>query len=82
MIKVAFICVHNLCRSQIAEAFGHLYGKNVFESYSAGTEVKENINSTVVRLMKEKYGVNLLEKQYPKLLEDFPAIDIVVTMGL
>ena len=44
-------------------------------------EVKETINPTVVRLMKEVYGLNLLEKQYPKLLEDLPSVDIVVTMG-
>ena len=35
-IKVAFICVHNSCRSQIAEAFGRHLASDVFQSYSAG----------------------------------------------
>lgn len=38
--KVAFICVHNSCRSQIAEALGKALASDVFESYSAGTETK------------------------------------------
>ena len=40
MKKVAFICVHNSCRSQIAEALGKKLAGDVFESYSAGTETK------------------------------------------
>lgn len=39
-MKVAFICVHNSCRSQIAEALGKYLASDVFESYSAGTETK------------------------------------------
>ena len=38
--KIAFICVHNSCRSQIAEAFGKVLAADVFESYSAGTDRK------------------------------------------
>lgn len=45
--KVAFICVHNSCRSQIAEALGkHLRGEE-FDFYSAGTETKPQINQDV-----------------------------------
>ena len=51
--KVAFICVHNSCRSQMAEALGKLYGSEVFESYSAGTETKPQINEDAVRIIKE-----------------------------
>ena len=58
MKKVAFICVHNACRSQIAEALGKHYAANVFESYSAGTEIKGKINSDAVRMMKEMYNSN------------------------
>ena len=50
--KVAFICVHNSCRSQIAEALGHYLASDVFESYSAGTETKPIINQDAVRIMK------------------------------
>ncbi|HHT05838.1 MAG TPA: arsenate reductase ArsC [Hydrogenispora sp.] len=79
--KVAFVCVHNSCRSQIAEALGkHLAGA-VFESYSAGTERKDRINPDAVRLMKELYGIDLEQTQFPKLIEALPRVDVVVTMG-
>lgn len=79
--KVAFICVHNSCRSQIAEALGKHYGSDVFESYSAGTETKSQINQDAVRLMKELYGIDMEKTQHSKLLAEIPAVDIVVTMG-
>lgn len=81
MIKVAFICVHNSCRSQIAEALGKHLAGDTFESYSAGTETKSQINQDAVRLMKQLYGINMEETQYSKLLSDIPPVDIVVTMG-
>jgi len=79
--KVAFICVHNACRSQVAEALGKHLAGNVFESYSAGTEVKEQINPDAVRLMKQLYGIDMEKSQKPKLLEALPPVDIVITMG-
>lgn len=79
--KVAFICVHNSCRSQIAEALGKLLASEVFESYSAGTETKPRINPVAVRLMKQLYGVDMEQSQYSKLLQELPAVDVVVTMG-
>ena len=79
--KVAFICVHNSCRSQIAEALGkHLAGAE-FDFYSAGTETKPQINQDAVRLMKELYGIDMEKTQHSKLLEDIPTVDIVITMG-
>ncbi len=81
MKKVAFICVHNSCRSQMAEALGKQLAKDVFESYSAGTEIKPQINRDAVRLMKQKYGINMEESQRSKLLADIPPVDVVVTMG-
>ena len=62
--KIAFICVHNSCRSQIAEAFGKVLAADVFESYSAGTETKPQINQDAVRLMKELYGIDMEKTQY------------------
>ena len=79
--KVAFICVHNSCRSQIAEALGKYLASDVFESYSAGTEVKPQINQDAVRLMKQIYGIDMERTQHSKLLEEIPPVDIVVTMG-
>lgn len=79
--KVAFICVHNSCRSQIAEALGRkLYG-HVFESYSGGTETKPRINGDAVRLMKEVHHIDMEVLQKSKLIDELPPIDIVVTMG-
>ena len=81
MKKVAFICVHNACRSQIAEALGKHFASDVFESYSAGTEIKSGINPDAVRLVKQRYGIDMTETQRPKLLSELPPVDIVITMG-
>ena len=82
MPKVAFVCVHNSCRSQIAEALGRHLAADVFESYSAGTEPKPRINPDAVRLMKQVHGIDMeAEWQYSKLLTDIPAVDVVITMG-
>ena len=80
-IKVGFICVHNSCRSQIAEALGKLLTSDTFESYSAGTETKPQINQDAVRLMKDIYNINMEETQKSKLLDEIPELDIVITMG-
>lgn len=79
--KVAFICVHNSCRSQIAEALGKHFAGDVFESYSGGTEVKDKINQDAVRIMKQRYNIDMEKTQYSKLLTELPDVDIVVTMG-
>ena len=79
--KVAFICVHNSCRSQMAEALGKKLASDVFESYSAGTELKDHINPDAVRLMKQVHGVDMEETQYNKLIEDIPDPDVVILMG-
>ena len=79
--NVAFICVHNSCRSQIAEALGKKLAADVFESYSAGTETKPQSNRDAVRLMKAVHGIDMEQTQYSKLLSELPVIDVVVTMG-
>ena len=82
MKKVAFLCVHNSCRSQIAEALGRHLAADVFESYSAGTELKDRINPDAVRLIKALYHIDMeAEGQHSKLLSDLPPVDVVVTMG-
>ena len=81
MKKVAFVCVHNSCRSQIAEALGKKLAGDVFESYSAGTETKPQINQDAVRLMKQVHGIDMEKTQRSKLLSEIPAVDVVVTMG-
>lgn len=81
MKKVAFICTHNSCRSQMAEAIGKILAGDVFESYSAGTEVKDRINPDAVRLIRARYGVDMELTQRPKLLAELPRVSIVITMG-
>lgn len=80
-LKVAFICVHNSCRSQIAEALGNYFASDVFESYSAGTETKPRINQDAVRIMKELYDIDMEKTQYSKLINEIPSPDIAVSMG-
>lgn len=79
--KVAFICVHNSCRSQMAEAISKLYASDVFEAYSAGTELKDQINQDAVSVIKSLHGVDMNESHKSKLLTDLPEVDIVVKMG-
>ncbi|CFX13728.1 Phosphotyrosine protein phosphatase I superfamily [Syntrophomonas zehnderi OL-4] len=79
--KVAFICVHNSCRSQIAEALAKHTASDVFEAYSAGTETKPQINQDAVRIIKQLYNIDMEEEQFSKLIADIPQPDIVITMG-
>ncbi|WP_159633299.1 arsenate reductase ArsC [Erysipelothrix anatis] len=79
--KVGFICVHNSCRSQIAEAIGKKIASDVFVSYSAGTETKPQINQNAVRLLRETHNIDMEHTQHSKVLSEIPHVDIVVTMG-
>lgn len=79
--KVAFVCVHNSCRSQMAEAISKLKASDVFDAYSAGTETKPQINQDAVAVIKALYGVDMNETQSSKLLADIPPVDVVITMG-
>lgn len=79
--KVAFICVHNSCRSQMAEALGKLLASEVFESYSAGTETKPKINEDAVRVIKNLYKLDMRKSQYSKLISEIPNVDTVIKMG-
>jgi Protein-tyrosine-phosphatase len=80
-IKVAFVCVHNSCRSQIAEAIAKLYAAEIIEAYSAGTEKMPQINQDAVRIMKQLYNIDMEKEQFSKLVLDIPQPDIVITMG-
>ena len=76
--KVAFVCVHNSCRSQIAEALGNLFASDVFDSYSAGTHLKDHINPDAVRLIKQQYSIDMEEKQYNKLIDDIQDLILLI----
>lgn len=79
--KIAFICVHNSCRSQIAEALGKALAGDKFDFYSAGTETKAQINQDAVRLMKKLYGIDMEKTQYSKTIDKIPTPDIAISMG-
>lgn len=80
MKKIAFVCVHNSCRSQIAEALGKKFLANHYECYSCGTQVQPQINQDAMRLVKELYDIDMHE-QYSKLVQDIPEVDIAISMG-
>ena len=79
--KIAFICVHNSCRSQIAEALGKHLAGDKFDFYSAGTETKPQINRDAVRLVKEIDGIDMEQSQYSKTVDEIPTPDIAISMG-
>jgi Protein-tyrosine-phosphatase len=79
--KVAFVCVHNSCRSQMAEAISKFLAADAFTAYSAGTETKPQINQDAVRIIKQLYNIDMEKKQFSKLISEIPTVDIVVTMG-
>lgn len=79
--KIAFICVHNSCRSQIAEALGKHFASEKFIFYSAGTETKPQINQDAVRIIKEMYGIDMEKTQYSKTVDEIAMPDIAISMG-
>ena len=79
--SVAFVCVHNSCRSQMAEALSRLLAFDVFDAYSAGTETKPKINQDAVRIIEQLYHIKMEKEQYSKLISDIPDVNIVITMG-
>lgn len=78
--KVAFVCIGNSCRSQMAEGFAKEYGSDILDVYSAGTDPADQVKANAVQAMKEK-DIDISD-QYPKLLGDIPEeLDILITMG-
>ena len=79
-VKVAFVCVHNSCRSQMAEAWAKKLGSEVFEVYSAGTEQYHEVKPLAVAVMEE-LDISMADHR-PKLLSDIPeSLDLLITMG-
>lgn len=80
-MNIAFVCIQNSCRSQIAEAFGKQYFPDSINCYSAGTDPANQINPKAIKIMKEKYHIDMTQNQFPKKISQLPSIDILVTMG-
>lgn len=79
--KVGFICVHNSCRSQMAEALAKKNASEYIEAFSGGTETKPSINADATRIIKERYGIDMSKNQHSKLIDALPELDIVIAMG-
>ena len=80
-IKIAYVCVHNSCRSQMAEAITKKLYPDFFDAYSGGTETKPQINQDAVRIIHSLYQVNMNETQRSKLIDELPDVDVLITMG-
>lgn len=81
MKNIAFICNHNSCRSQIAEYFGRKYLSDIYNIYSAGSEIKSEINKDAVRIIKQLYNDDISSSQPPKTINEIPKPDIIISMG-
>ena len=80
MVRVAFICTHNSCRSIMAEGWARHLGANIIEAYSAGTESYPNPKPLAIEVM-EDCGVSMSHAK-SKLIGDIPKyFDIIITMG-
>lgn len=81
MKNIAFICNHNSCRSQIAKYFGRKYLSDIYNIYSAGSEIKSEINKDAVRIINELYSDDISLTQHPKTINEIPKPDIIISMG-
>ena len=51
--RVLFVCIENSCRSQMAEAFAHLYAQDLIQAYSAGSRPSGKIKPKAIAVMAE-----------------------------
>ena len=80
MIKVAFICYGNACRSQFAESILKSIGGDLFAVYSAGIHPLGMIPSEIIQVLNLK---NMdYTGQYSKGIPDLPLdeIDYAISM--
>ena len=84
---VAFICTHNACRSQIAQAIAEHYQASdrryaEFRFVSAGTDIADSINPDAVRVLRDSRGIDMVARgQSPKTIGQIPAPDVAISMG-
>lgn len=76
---MAFVCVENSCRSQMAEALARFrYGKSGIVFSSAGTHPADAVDAGALRLL-ESEGIQWSGR--PKHLDAIQHPDVIVTMG-
>lgn len=75
--RVLFVCIENAGRSQMAEAFARIHGKDEIEPYSAGSRPSEKINPKAIAAMRERnYD---LSTHRSKSLDQIPEVEFVTT---
>jgi len=81
MKKVVFLCVENSCRSQIAEAFANIHGKEKILAFSAGSKPSGTVNPKAISLMKElNYDLSTHQSIHVDKLPDVE-VDTMISMG-
>ena len=80
MKRILFVCIENANRSQMAEAFAHIYGGSGVDAQSAGSRPSGQINPKALRFMAE-LGYDLSVHTSKSLDEVEGEFDAVVTMG-
>lgn len=79
--RFLFVCVENSNRSQMAEAFAKIHGKEGIEAYSAGSHPSGWVNPKAIESMRElDYD---LSRHQSKSLSEIPDVeyDFAITMG-
>jgi len=66
-INILFVCIHNSCRSQMAEAFANYYGRPFVQAWSAGIE-KGSLNPYAVESMRE-VGIDISNQRAKSIAE-------------
>jgi len=85
-IRVAFVCVQNAGRSQMATAFAEREreqrdAENRIEIITGGTQPAEHVHEEVVTVMDEA-GFDLADRTPREVTpEELQAVDYVITMG-
>jgi arsenate reductase (thioredoxin) len=79
MKKVMFVCKRNSCRSQMAEGFAKLLGKNKIIVNSSGLEASK-VHSTAIKVMEE-IGIDIKD-QISEALDTFNPKDFDVVISL
>ena len=79
--RFLFVCIENSNRSQMAEAFAKIHGKEGIEAYSAGSHPSGRVNPKAIESMRE-IGYDLSQHQ-SKSLSEIPNVeyDFAITMG-
>jgi arsenate reductase len=82
MKKILFVCIENSNRSQMAQAFAIIHGKDKVQAFSAGSKPSGIVNPKAIEAMKE-LGYDLAAHESKSLdeVKEHAPFDIVVTMG-